>query len=910
MNDKRIWLAILIPLLVAGAFAALNLLDFYTGAERSVYDLLLHVKPAGPEEQSLLFLDIDDTAIAQVGQFPWSRDIMADGLILLKEFEAAYAVFDIEYTEQSPRGVNVSLLNHEIPEIFDQEFAVINQNIQDLFLALQTGTISLRDAEDYVQDLTGLTDMSRNSLLDKVREISRDNDAYLGQAARLFGKAYFTVNMLPEKEDILSQTLESYVLENIAKRQIQPVEDFVPDPSIQAVDIRPAILPILRGAAGAGFPNVIVDSDGVQRRIDLIMEYEGHYFAQLAFSPLLDWLGNPAVELRSQQLLLRDALVGENTRKDILIPVTEDYKFLINWPKSGYLDSFRHLSYYNLVLHKRLEEDLIHNLKIMDDAGYLSYFEGGFELLDAYRYSNGILREVLDGGDPAQVADYREVRETFFQAVGEYLSGTAEQQILAQVEALLASEDVDEEDKVLYREIGEQVPTVFSSTRDLHTGLVRVRKTLQEAIPGAFCIIGWTGTSTTDIGVNPFEEEYMNVGTHASLVNTILQGRFLDELPWWYGAILGAVFSLVVTFIIRRLNPAPAIVAGIGFLIVIILAGSAFFLFTGKYLYLLTPALSVFFTLFTVILIKFLILEQEKSFIRNAFSHYLSTDVINELITDPEKLNLGGDEKYLTAMFTDIRGFSTVSEQITEQHGPSHLVKLLNAYLTEMSNIILDLKGTIDKYEGDAIIAFFGAPVHFDDHPARACLSAVRMKKMEMHLNEHFINEQLSPSPLHTRIGINTGDMVVGNMGTDQKMDYTIMGSSVNLASRLEGVNKQYGTWILISEQTYNAGGSEFTVRQMDRVRVMGIQEPVRLYELIDEKSATSADMLEAVEFFHKGLELFENRQWDAAVAQFRKVQKILPGDGPSGVFIKRCQGFKKNPPAASWDGVFKLSEK
>jgi adenylate cyclase len=321
-----------------------------------------------------------------------------------------------------------------------------------------------------------------------------------------------------------------------------------------------------------------------------------------------------------------------------------------------------------------------------------------------------------------------------------------------------------------------------------------------------------------------------------------------------------------------------------------ILAVATFFLLTGRYLYLLTPVLSVFSTLIILILIKFLVLEQEKSFLRNAFSHYLSTDVINELISDPEKLNLGGEKKYLTAMFTDVRGFSSISEKLD----PTDLVKLLNAYLTEMSNIILELKGTIDKYEGDAIIAFFGAPVPFNDHPARACLSAVRMKKMERYLNDHFTNDKLSPEPVFTRIGINTGEMVVGNMGTSQKMDYTIMGNSVNLASRLESVNKQYGTWILISEETYNTGGNEFTVRQMDRVRVVGIQEPVRLYELIDEKSATNADILEAVELFHKGLELFESRQWDAAAAQFRKVQKIVPGDGPSGVFIKRCQGFKR----------------
>jgi adenylate cyclase len=902
---KKIWLAVLIPLLVAGLFAALNQLDFYRGAERGVYDLLLHVKPAVPQDESLLFLDIDDTAIAQVGQFPWSRDTMADGLILLKEFQASYAVFDIEYTEQSPRGVNVSFLNDEIPEIFDQEFQTISQNIRELYLALQTGRISLRDAEDYVRDLTGLTDTARDQLLDKVREISRDNDAYFGRAARLFGKAYFTVNMLPEAEGVVPESLRSYVLDNIAVKNIRPEAGFDPDPSIRAADIRPAILPILKGAGGAGFPNVIVDGDGVRRRIDLVTEYQGRYFAQLAFRPLLDFLGDPEVELRNRHIVLRDALVDGN-RRDIVIPMTGQYKFLINWPKSSYLESFRHLSYYNLVLHKRLEQDLLHNLKIMEEAGYLSYFEGGFDLLDAHRYAESILQEVLDGGDPAKMADYRDVRATFFQAVGQYLDGPAERKITDQVEALLASEEISDEDKASYREIGRQVPTVFSTTRELYSSLARVRTTLGEEIPRAFVIIGWTGTSTTDIGVNPFEEEYMNVGTHASLVNTILQERFLDELPWWYGAILGAALALAVTFVIRKLGPLLSILMGIGFLIVITAAGAAFFLLTGWYLYLLTPALSVFFTLFAMILIKFLVLEQEKSFIRNAFSHYLSTDVINELISDPDKLELGGEKKYMTAMFTDVLGFSSISEEMD----PTDLVRLLNAYLTEMSNIILDLKGTIDKYEGDAIMAFFGAPVPFEDHAARACRAAVRMHKVEQQLSDHFVRNNLSPKHIFTRIGINTGEMVVGNMGTQQKMDYTIMGNSVNLASRLEGVNKPYNTWILISEETAQAAGRGFTMRKMDRVRVVNIKEPVRLYELIDEKAETDAQTLEMVELFHRGLELFESRRWQEAAAQFRGVQKIRPGDGPSEVFVKRCLGFMKKPPPASWDGVFNLSMK
>jgi len=314
----------------------------------------------------------------------------------------------------------------------------------------------------------------------------------------------------------------------------------------------------------------------------------------------------------------------------------------------------------------------------------------------------------------------------------------------------------------------------------------------------------------------------------------------------------------------------------------------------------------VFMPLFVQILLKFLALEREKSYIRNAFSHYLSADVIKELVADPDKLKLGGERKYLTAMFTDVRGFSTISEQLDA----GDLVKLLNAYLEEMSNIILDQRGTIDKYEGDAIIAFFGAPLTLDDHPVRACRSAIIMKRMERILNEHIQRERLSPVPLVTRIGINTGDMVVGNMGTPKRMDYTIMGSSVNLASRLEGVNKQYGTWILISEETCKAVGAEFAVRPMDRVRVVNINQPVRLYELVDEKKALDAQTAEALELFRGGMELFEGKRWAEAAIQFQQVLKVLPGDGPAETFLKRCQEYRQKPPAETWDGVYNLSMK
>jgi adenylate cyclase len=902
MKKRKLGLDLAIPFLVAGAFILLNLFPFAATMENRVYDLLLHVRPAVPENRSLLFIDIEDTAIANVGMFPWSRDIMADGLIVMKEFDAGYAVFDIEYTEPSPRGINAELLERDLPDLFGKEFASIDRNVNDLFAALRSGSISLKDAQGYVRDLGALTEASRKTLLENVQRIARDNDAYFGRAARLFERAFFTVNMVPAMEDKVTDESRAYARDRIALAgaSIPPGYPFA------AVDIRPAILPILKGARGAGFPNVIVDADGVRRRIDLVMEHDGRAYAQLGFAALLDWMGNPEVRVSANRVVLKGADLPGKGRRDIILPLAADRHFLINWPKKDYEKSFRHITYYLLVAHKRLEQDLLHNLRIMEEAGYLSSFKGDRPLLDTYRYAESLLQEILDGGDPKSMEEYRQVRQVFFTETAGFLKGGAEKEILDRIDGLLAARKVSAAEKEGYRQIRDEVPRVFSATRDLSERIAEVRATLARELPGSFCFIGWTGTSTTDIGVNPFAEKYMNVGTHAALVNTILSEQPLDALPWWIAAVLALLFSLVVMLAIRRLEPLPSILVGMAVLAVLIAAEAGFFLLTGTFINMVTPALSVFFTLIVLILFKFLTLQKEKSFIRHAFSHYLSTDVINELLIDPTKLNLGGEKKHLTAMFTDVRGFSTVSEVLD----PTDLVKLLNAYLTEMSNIIMDLRGTIDKYEGDAIIAFFGAPILFSDHASRACLAAVRMKKMERLLNVHFLKEKLSPAPLHTRIGINTGEMVVGNMGTANKMDYTIMGNSVNLAARLEGVNKQYGTWILLSEATRSEAGDSFLFRQMDRIRVVGISQPVRLFELLDEKSGADPKTVEGVEIFHAGQALFENREWDKAMKLFEQVRAMLPDDGPAETFIRRCREYKKKPLPETWDGVFNLTVK
>jgi class 3 adenylate cyclase/AmiR/NasT family two-component response regulator len=292
--------------------------------------------------------------------------------------------------------------------------------------------------------------------------------------------------------------------------------------------------------------------------------------------------------------------------------------------------------------------------------------------------------------------------------------------------------------------------------------------------------------------------------------------------------------------------------------------------------------------------------------IRIAFSTYVSHDVVEEILADPSHLHLGGTKRNMTALFTDVRCFSTVSEKLD----PEALVSLLNRYLSAMSDIILAEKGTIDKYEGDAIIAFFGAPIELKDHALRACLSAIAMKKIEREFNRAVMEQKLSPIPLFTRIGINTGDMVAGNMGTENKMNYTIMGNAVNLAARLEGVNKQYGTWALISEATVRETGNCLFTRKLDRVRVVGINEPVRLYELLDTAEQAAPDLKNMIEVFNNALDHFEKRNWKQALDGFKEVLLIKANDNPSKIYYRRSVEFVKNPPNDAWDGVYNLTTK
>ena len=230
--------------------------------------------------------------------------------------------------------------------------------------------------------------------------------------------------------------------------------------------------------------------------------------------------------------------------------------------------------------------------------------------------------------------------------------------------------------------------------------------------------------------------------------------------------------------------------------------------------------------------------KKEKHQLQSAFSKYVSPDVVDQIILHPEVMHLGGEKQFLSCIFTDLQGFTSMSDSMD----PVKLVRVLNMYLNEMSEVIIALGGTIDKFEGDAIMAFFGAPTPLPDHAVRCCKAALRMKKMETIINNQLLTEDLIDRPLHTRIGINSGDMVVGNVGSLKRIDYTVIGGNVNIAARLENANKDYNTSILISQNTYELVKDYFKVKLVGDVKLRGISKPITAYELIAEKEPIILD--------------------------------------------------------------------
>ena len=312
---------------------------------------------------------------------------------------------------------------------------------------------------------------------------------------------------------------------------------------------------------------------------------------------------------------------------------------------------------------------------------------------------------------------------------------------------------------------------------------------------------------------------------------------------------------------------------------------------------------------------KFLIEKKDKLYLKKTFGTYISPTLIDQMFNEKKKPTLGGEQGNHTALFTDIQGFSTFSEKLS----PEKLVKLLNEYLTAMTDVLLNNQGTLDKYWGDAIIAFFGAPVELKDQEYLACLTCCQMNhKLEFLRNKWTSEGNKWPKFVHNmrhRIGVNAGPLVTGNMGSEMRMNYTMMGDTVNLTARLESSCKQYGVEVQVGEKIYKSTKERMTFRWLDYVIVKGRSRPERTYELISQKGKEPKSFHKLLPLWNDAMQLYVGKRWDAATTLFKKCDKFEENyigrpTTPCKVYILRCEKFKLNPPGNDWDGSWSLSEK
>ena len=453
---------------------------------------------------------------------------------------------------------------------------------------------------------------------------------------------------------------------------------------------------------------------------------------------------------------------------------------------------------------------------------------------------------------------------------------------------------------------------VMGDANEIHYGFDRsIASTRDELFKDAYVLIGLSAVGVYDMRAFPFDSNVPGVEGHATILDNIITGdNLLGSTQGSYVWILllmifGAMFF---AYAAERLESVPGLI-----MFICVMAGFGILdlkvLFESQQNWN-TAFLSLeFFTIFTLtIAIKYVMEEKNKKFIKDAFAKYVAPAVVDSIVKDPDSLSLGGEKKEITILFSDIRGFTTLSEKMD----PKMLSKFLNDYLGEMTDIIFNTKGTLDKYIGDAVMAFWGAPVHYVEHGANACEAAIQMQQALNKERQRFLDEY--GIDVEVGIGVHSGVVSVGNMGSETNFNYTVLGDDVNLASRIEGLTKYYRSKILSTRNTLEliekSGQPLPPHRTLDFVKVKGKKQAVEIIQVLEDNL-----LKDGLEQFVEARKLYSEQKWDDAILNFTKASKALEidpgkGDGPSEMYIERCEYFKKEPPGENWDGSWEMTSK
>jgi class 3 adenylate cyclase/CHASE2 domain-containing sensor protein len=875
-------------------FVGLSYTGFYDIFESRLLDQRFMIRGPVAMDPVVKTIDIDAFTLGAEGRIQdWDRDKHAKIIPMLKDLGARMLGYDYYFVEPSSRTLAY--------DTFLESEVTSREEFNTMF-------------PDYDEYMRALMEDAGNVIL--------------GQ----------TVNDNPPADaDLLRE----------AVKRLEPYYREYPEWKTSKLDTKTNLetpLPDLISASqGVGLAMTDADIDGSVRHYPIVKVYDGKAFPALALAMICEYIGvqfKDAEIVPGKYLALPEGKLPDGTPITVKIPIDDSGKMMVNWCGRWDEPDFEHIPHLAVTMYheRRFKEPLNRAIKKIFIEHPATYAEEDTDILIAelekagfpleehgsdieeifwYLYIMKILEEsyINEGVEPTADELPEENRPQYNQLKMNHavLKTLQEQPELTYDEILkIHGEENWELIKPIYYKLTsellpeggphpEDYPLVFQDVD------INDRFMTDEDFKGSVFFYGLTAAGTWDLNPMPYDDRYPMLGLHANAFNTILTQNFLQRFGHGYNIAIMLAGGLLMGLLIGRFKPLPG--AGLTVLIFIgYLAGNQFlFQKMGYWVDILGPVGTLVVGYMTITVYNFFSEEKEKKMIRGIFSRYVTKSVVDELIKNPDMVKLGGERKELTVFFSDVAGFTSVSEVLS----PEDLVALLNDYLTVMTNIILRYDGMVDKYEGDAIMAVFGTPVPLPDHALRAILVSLEMQKELVGMRARW-KEEGRPE-LEVRIGLNTGQMIAGNMGAADRLDYTVMGDSVNLGSRLESANKAYGTFFMISEYTLEHCEKDIQYRFLDSLRVKGKNLPVKVYEVLGAKKEgfeAPDTKMQAAELYEQGVQHYLKQEWDQGIQLFDQAMAVEPDDPPSQVYRERCETFKVNPPGEDWDGVYVMTTK
>jgi len=614
-------------------------------------------------------------------------------------------------------------------------------------------------------------------------------------------------------------------------------------------------------ARGDGFSGTAADPDGVLRRGLPVVKQQGRHLEQVAFAALLDRLGYPSLQVDGSHLVLGGARPPGMPPGDIVLDLAESGRLLLDWPGTAAEDGFRHLSWGDLVELAWLEEDLAAALRGIARSGLLA--ARGTSLLDRFDDASILRDRMLAGGNVA--AEWLEARNRFFSLAVETL--------LPQVTEGTAG-------------AADEAPPPLADARRILAEILESRATLREALAGSFCITSLaTRSAPGSLGRTPRGAVASRGSGSAALVNTMLTARRLAEVPSWFGKVLGVALALLATIAVLRLRVRWTLLVGAGFTAVTLAGAGGLLAAAGWYLDPVIAAASPMATCAALAAVKVLARLPARRSARKLFAARVSRKTLRGLFAAAGTAPAGG-ERRVTVLHARI----VIREAASGTGEAASVAAMLRELHTAMGKIVVELGGTIGRAEGDAIEAYFGAPLETADDARSACRCAVRMQAAGAALAARYAAEQRGISTPVMRIGIASGTCLAGELGMPGVAGFTVMGAARDAAVQLSNACDLFGAPTLAAGPVWEEGGKELLARMLDRVSLPTDAGPVRCYEIVADLEGADEGAVEAIGVFNEGLALLEGNDRAKAGELFQRVLDLLPGDGPAAVYAARCR--------------------